>query len=93
MMTLTAQQVENVMPKTTNVIYGLSAARHHLVLMEMVIVIIILIVQEHSSVAMTTVQVDQLEWTAVQMMVFEQGYFFVRDKYILYYRVYNCSGQ
>ena len=48
---------------------GQSAARIHLVLMGREIVIITLIVKEHSSAAMTIVQVDQQEWTAVQMMV------------------------
>ena len=35
------------------------------------IVIITLTAQEHFSVAMTIVQVDQKEWTAAQMMVIE----------------------
>ena len=50
---------------------GPSAARIHLVLMGREIVIITQTVKEHFSVAMTIVQVDQLEWTAAQMMVFE----------------------
>ena len=51
------------------VLIGQSAAKPPGVLMGKVIVIITLIVKEHSSVAMTIVQVDQLEWTAAQMMV------------------------
>ena len=39
------------------------------------IVIIILIVMEHFSVAMTIVQVDQQEWTAVQTKVIENFVF------------------
>ena len=35
------------------------------------IVIITWTVKEHFSVAMTIVQVDQVEWTAAQMMVFD----------------------
>ena len=48
---------------------GQSATRIHHVLMGREIVIITWIVREHFSVAMTIVQVDQQEWTAVQMMV------------------------
>ena len=43
---------------------GPSAARLHLVLMGREIVIITQTVKEHFSVALTMVQVDQLEWTA-----------------------------
>ena len=66
-----AQQVEIAMLNTINVIYGQSAARIHLVQMGREIVIITQIVKEHFSVAMTIVQVDQVEWTAAQMMVFD----------------------
>ena len=56
---------------------GQSAARIHLVLMGREIVIITRIVREHFSVAMTIVQVDQQEWTAVQMTVMQiSRYFF-----------------
>ena len=57
------------MLNTINVIYGQNAARISHVLMGRVIAIITLIVKEHFSAAMTIVQVDQQEWTAVQMMV------------------------
>ena len=68
-MTRSAQQVGNAMLNTIDVIYGQRAARIHYVLMGRGIAIITRIVREHFSVAMTTVQVDQQEWTAVQMMV------------------------
>ena len=44
---------------------GLIAARLHLALMGREIVIITRIVKEHFSAAMTIVQVDQQDWTAV----------------------------
>ena len=69
-MTLNAQ-VEIATWNTTNVTYGLTAARMPLALMGKDIVMITPIVTEHSSVAMTIVQVDQQEWTAAQMMVIE----------------------
>ena len=67
-MTLNAQ-VEIATWNTTNVTYGLTAAQMPLALMGKDIVMITPIVTEHSSVAMTIVQVDQQEWTAAQMMV------------------------
>ena len=75
-MTLTAL-TKNVTLTSINVdwiptaLIGQIAARIHLVLMGREIVIITLIVMEPFSVAMTIVQVDQQEWTAVQMMVIE----------------------
>ena len=54
---------------------GPSAARIHNVMMGREIVIITRIVREHFFVAMTTVQVDQQEWTAVQTKVIENFVF------------------
>ena len=67
--------IKNATLKSINVdwiptaLIGLSAAQFHLVLMGREIVIITLTVQEHLSVAMIIVLVDQQEWTAAQMVI------------------------